>query len=197
MAFIIIRPFMKSQRMSSGGRSTTRRLSRRSGSIWKNSSVGRRSYPPGIDCPLLMSPPPITPSSAADTALRMAAQSLHRSTAELGDGFGRLKAKLGTKAAVTATAHKLARILWAMIKYCCPYQPSRLGNPELTRARKERYLNKSKLKTIWNPLRNRGSARQQHSDLCLPTGDGTPCSRQVMAGRKFECRSGDPLISDR
>lgn len=41
-------------------------------------------------------------------ALRMAAQSLHRSKAELGDWFRRLKAKLGTKAAVTAAAHSRA-----------------------------------------------------------------------------------------
>ena len=73
-------------------------------------------------------------------ALRMAAQSLHRSKAGLGDWFRRLKAKLGTKAAVTAAAHKLARILWAMVKHRRPYNPERLGNPELARARKERYL---------------------------------------------------------
>lgn len=74
------------------------------------------------------------------TALRMAAQSLHRSKSALGDWFRRLKSKLGTKAAVTAAAHKLARILWAMVKHCRPYDPKRLGNPELARARKERYL---------------------------------------------------------
>ena len=74
------------------------------------------------------------------TALRMAAQSLHRSKSVLGDWFRRLKSKLGTKAAVTAAAHKLARILWAMVKNRRPYNPQRLGNPELARARKERYL---------------------------------------------------------
>lgn len=73
-------------------------------------------------------------------ALRMAAQSLHRSKAGPGDWFRRLKAKLGTKAAVTAAAHKLARILWAMVKHRRPYDPARLGNPELAHARKEWYL---------------------------------------------------------
>ena len=73
-------------------------------------------------------------------ALRMAAQSLHRSKSGLGDWFRRLKSRLGTKAEVTAAAHKLARILWAMVKYRCPY--GRLGNPELARARKERYLSR-------------------------------------------------------
>lgn len=74
------------------------------------------------------------------TALRMATQSLHRSKSVLGDWFRRLKSKLGTKAAVTAAAHKLARILWAMVKHRRPYNPQRLGNPELARARKERNL---------------------------------------------------------
>jgi transposase len=74
------------------------------------------------------------------TALRMAAQSLFRSQSALGEWFRRLRAKLGAKAAITGAAHKLARILWAMIKYRHPYDPERLGNPELRRARKERYL---------------------------------------------------------
>lgn len=65
---------------------------------------------------------------------------MHRSKSALGDWFRRLKSKLGTKAAVTAAAHKLARILWAMVKYRRAYNPERLGNPELARARKERYL---------------------------------------------------------
>lgn len=56
-------------------------------------------------------------------ALRMAAQSLHRSKAGPGDWFRRLKAKLGTKAAVTAAARNLARIHWAMVKDRRPYDP--------------------------------------------------------------------------
>ena len=73
-------------------------------------------------------------------ALRMAAQSFHRSKFALGDWFRRIRAKLGTKAAVTAAAHKLARILYAMVKHRSPFEPARLGNPEQSRARKERYL---------------------------------------------------------
>jgi len=74
------------------------------------------------------------------TALRMAAQSLFRSQSALGDWFRRLRAKLGAKAAITAAAHKLSRVLWAMIKHRRPYDPQRLGNPELRRARKEHSL---------------------------------------------------------
>ena len=74
------------------------------------------------------------------TALRMAVQSLHRSKGELGDWFRRLRSKLGTKAATTGAAHKLARVLYAMVKHRRPYDRNRLGNPELRRARKERSL---------------------------------------------------------
>jgi transposase len=74
------------------------------------------------------------------TALRMAAQSLYRSESALGDWFRRIRAKLGTPAAITATAHKIARVLYAMIKHRRPFDPAKLGNPELRRRRKERSL---------------------------------------------------------
>jgi len=73
-------------------------------------------------------------------ALRPADQFLHRLKSFLGDWFRRLKSKLGTKAAVTAAAQKLARILWAMVKNRRPYNPHRLGNLELVRAGRWRYL---------------------------------------------------------
>jgi transposase len=48
-------------------------------------------------------------------ALRMAAQSLHRSQSYLGEYFRRMRARLGTPAAITAAAHKIARILYHLI----------------------------------------------------------------------------------
>lgn len=51
----------------------------------------------------------------AATALRMAAQSLHRSQSALGDFYRRMRAKLGAPKAITAAAHKLARILFHLI----------------------------------------------------------------------------------
>src|SRR5579863_1254672 len=43
-------------------------------------------------------------------ALRMASQSLHRSHSFLGDYYRRMRAKLGKPKAITAAAHKLARL---------------------------------------------------------------------------------------
>ena len=47
----------------------------------------------------------------AALALRMAAQSLHHSKSALGDFYRRMRAHLGAPKAITAAAHKLARIL--------------------------------------------------------------------------------------
>jgi transposase len=55
------------------------------------------------------------------TALRLAAQGLQRSESQLGQYLRRMKARLGKAEGITATAHKLARICWAMITTRRPY----------------------------------------------------------------------------
>jgi transposase len=50
-------------------------------------------------------------------ALRLAATALEHSRSALGAYYRRMKAKLGAAAAVTATAHKLARILYRLVKH--------------------------------------------------------------------------------
>jgi transposase len=52
----------------------------------------------------------------AAAALRMAAQSLVHSKSALGAYHRRMRAKLGKPEAITASAHKLARIIYAMLK---------------------------------------------------------------------------------
>jgi transposase len=51
----------------------------------------------------------------AALALRMATQGLHRSDTFLGDYFRRMKARMGAPKAMTAVAHKLARIVYHMV----------------------------------------------------------------------------------
>lgn len=53
----------------------------------------------------------------AATALRLAAWSLLRSQSALGANFRRLRARLGAPKAITAMAHKLARLIYRMLKY--------------------------------------------------------------------------------
>lgn len=57
----------------------------------------------------------------ASTALRVAASSLKYSDSALGAYYRRIRARQGAPAAVTATAHKLARIIYAMLKERKPY----------------------------------------------------------------------------
>jgi transposase len=49
-------------------------------------------------------------------ALRLAAVALHRSPSALGAFLRRLKGRLGAPKAITATAYKLARLIWRMLK---------------------------------------------------------------------------------
>jgi transposase len=58
----------------------------------------------------------------AAAALRMAAQSLAHSQSALGGYYRGMRAKLGAPGAVTATAHKLARIIYAMLKNQTEYR---------------------------------------------------------------------------
>src|SRR5262249_16511569 len=57
----------------------------------------------------------------AAQALRLAAQSLHHSHGALGGFLRRMKGRLGAQAAVTATAHKLARIVYLALKHGMTY----------------------------------------------------------------------------
>jgi transposase len=50
-------------------------------------------------------------------ALRLAATTLERSQTALGAYYRRMKAKLGAAEGITATAHKLARILYRLVKH--------------------------------------------------------------------------------
>jgi transposase len=70
-------------------------------------------------------------ASRAAWALRLAARSLHRSQSALGAYFRRLKSRLGAPKAITATAHKLARIIYRMLKYGTAYVSKGLAEYEL------------------------------------------------------------------
>jgi transposase len=50
-------------------------------------------------------------------ALRMAASTLHHDKSYLGDKYRRLRTKLGAPKAITAMAHRMARIIWHLITH--------------------------------------------------------------------------------
>lgn len=78
----------------------------------------------------------------ANTALRMAAQSLSHSHSALGGYYRRQRARQGAPKAITATAHKLARIVYYMLKERQPYRDPGQGYYE--QQYQERLLKKLK-----------------------------------------------------
>lgn len=79
----------------------------------------------------------------ASDALRMAASTLERSQSALGGYYRRMKARLGAAEAVTATAHKLARLIYRLIKHGENYVKTGLEDYERKfRIRRENGLRK-------------------------------------------------------
>lgn len=67
----------------------------------------------------------------AALALRMAGQSLHHSKSALGDFYRRMRAKLGAPKAITAAAHKLARIIFHLISTRQEFDDSKFAADQL------------------------------------------------------------------
>ena len=79
----------------------------------------------------------------AAMALRLAAWSLLRSHSHLGAYLRRQRARLGTPKAITATAHKLARILYNLLRYGVAYmQQEEAAFAEQVRQRQEKQLHR-------------------------------------------------------
>ena len=74
----------------------------------------------------------------------MAAYSLHRSQTAIGAFLRRKKAQLGSPKAITATAHKIARIFYEMLKTRTEYKD--LGVDHYQTRYKERMLRNLKRK---------------------------------------------------
>ena len=77
-------------------------------------------------------------ANRAAAALRLAAQALHRSQSALGAFLRRLKARVGAPKAITATAHKLARLVYSLLKHGTAYVTQ--GMKEYERRYRERVV---------------------------------------------------------
>lgn len=60
-------------------------------------------------------------ANRAATALRLAAQGVANRHSALGASYRRMRARLGAPKAMTATAHKLARLVYSMLRYGTAY----------------------------------------------------------------------------
>jgi transposase len=69
-------------------------------------------------------------ANRAATALRRAASCLQRRQSALGAFCRRMQARLGTPKAITATAHKLAHLIYTLLKHGTAYVRQRLADYE-------------------------------------------------------------------
>ena len=87
-------------------------------------------------------------------ALRMAAQAVGRTQSPLGLFYRRIKSRIGGKSAVTAAAHKLARLVYRMLKYGKEYvrqsmeEYEQKARAQLERSRDRRAVEVSVLKRL-------------------------------------------------
>ncbi len=79
-------------------------------------------------------------NNRAAKAFRLAAYTLHHSRSVLGDYYRRMRAKLGAPQAITATAHKLARIAYHLITTGQAYDESVFARDE------ERYKKRTEVR---------------------------------------------------
>src|SRR6516162_8829398 len=77
-------------------------------------------------------------ANRAASALRLAAYALHRSQSALGAFLRRLKSRVGAPKAITATAHKLARLVYSLLKHGTAYVTQ--GMDEYERRYRERVV---------------------------------------------------------
>jgi transposase len=81
-------------------------------------------------------------NSRLSNALRLAAQALHRSRSYLGAYYRRMRARLGAPQAITAAAHKLARIVYHLISTRTAYNESVFAQEE----QKQSFRNQHRLR---------------------------------------------------
>jgi len=79
----------------------------------------------------------------AGQTFRMCANSLKSSKSPLGDYARKMKSRLGKRAGTVASAHKLARIVYTMLKDKCPYNPETVAlSQEKWKEKRIAYLEK-------------------------------------------------------
>jgi transposase len=84
----------------------------------------------------------------AALALRMAAQSLHHSKSALGDFYRRMRAKLGAPKAITAAAHKLARIIFHLVTTGQEFDDSKFAADQVRYQNRQQTKLRAKAKSL-------------------------------------------------
>jgi hypothetical protein len=114
----------------------------------------------------------------AATALRLAAHGLHRSQGALGAFLRRMKSQLGTAAALTATAHKLARIVYLALKHGLPYERK-------SQEEHEAQMKEKQIKTLKRKARHLGGVDREAVGGRWNGGDAGAGVREGQTGRSL------------
>ena len=121
-------------------------------------------------------------------ALRLAAGSVHHSQSALGAFFRRLRARLGAPKAITATAHKLARLVYSRLKNGTASGQQGMEEDEAQyRARKGKGKGRARhAKALGATLVPVAAPDGQ----ALPAVAGAPSSKQTTRHRRRDSRMG-------
>jgi transposase len=87
-------------------------------------------------------------SSRVATTLRMAAQSLHHSKSALGNFYRRMRSRLGAPKAITATAHKIARIIFHIVTTGQDFDETRSGSDQRIYEKRQENKLRNKAKAL-------------------------------------------------
>ena len=113
-------------------------------------------------------------ANRAAKALRLAANALYRSDSALGAFLRRKKAQLGAPKAITATAHKLARIIYAMLRYGQDYVDAGADYYEAQYHQRALRSAKRRAAQLGYELVPTSDDRNQSLDLSLATAANAP-----------------------
>ena len=117
-------------------------------------------------------------ASRAAAALRLAANALHRSDSALGAFLRRKKAHLGAPKAITATAHKLARLIYSMLRY----------GQEYVDAGAEYYETQYQQRAL-RAAKRRAAQLGYHQLVPLPDAEAPSCGRALQrTGRRLKTK---------
>jgi hypothetical protein len=120
-------------------------------------------------------------------AWRLAAGSLHHSQSAFGAFFRRLRARLGAPKAITAPAHKLARLIYSLLKHGTAYVQQGMAEYEA------QYRDR-KVKGMARPAKALGYTLvplAAPDGQALPAVAGSPSSKQTTRHRRSDSRMGE------
>jgi hypothetical protein len=111
----------------------------------------------------------------AAQALRVAAQGLHHSKGALGGFLRRMRGRLGAQAALTATAHKLARIVYLALRH---------GTTSVRRGQEEyeARMREKQVKALRRKARQLGLEVVEKTSASVPTATAAPTQGSESGG---------------